>query len=176
MEETIVASEQLYDGRVVHLYVHEVRLPDGTLSKREVVKHPGAVAIIAVDETQHVLLVRQFRLPAGKILWEIPAGTLEPDEDPVDCAVRELQEETGFKPGRLEALGGFYVAPGYTTEFIYLFLASDLQESQLDGDSDEFIEAQRVTFVEALAMIERGDIVDGKTVNGLLRVARRLGL
>lgn len=176
MEETIVASEQIYNGRVVHLYVHEVQLPDGKHSKREVVQHPGAVAIVAVDTDHNVLMVRQFRLPARKVLWELPAGTLEPDEAPYDCALRELQEETGFKPGKLEALGGFFVAPGYTTEYIHLFLASDLTESQLDGDADEFIEVERVSYVEVLAMIERGDIEDGKTVAGLLRVARRLGV
>jgi ADP-ribose pyrophosphatase len=174
MQETIVKSEEIYSGRVVHLTIHEVRLPDGSHSKREVVKHPGAVALVALDAGQNVLLVRQFRLPAGRVLSEIPAGTLKPDEAPAACATRELQEETGYKPGQLEALGGFFAAPGYTTEYIHLFLATELVESQLDADDDEFVEVDRVPLAEALAMIERGDIVDAKTITGLLRVARQL--
>lgn len=176
MQETITATRKIYKGRVIKLDVHEVRLPDGNLSKREIIQHPGAVAIVALDPDQNVLLVRQFRLAANKILYEIPAGTLEPGEAPDVCAERELQEEAGHKPGKLESLGGFFVAPGYTTEFIHLYLATDLIEAKLDGDKDEFIEAERVPFSEAIAMIERGDIVDGKTINGLLRVARRMKL
>ena len=176
MQETITATRKIYKGRVIKLNVHEVRLPDGNLSKREIVQHPGAVAIVALDPEQNVLLVRQFRLAANKILYEIPAGTLEPGENPDVCAERELQEEAGHKPGKLESLGGFFVAPGYTTEFIHLYLATELIEAELDGDEDEFIEVERVPLSEALAMIERGDIVDGKTINGLLRVARRLKL
>jgi len=176
MEETIVGSQEIYSGRVVNLAIHEVRLPNGSTSKREVVKHPGAVAMVAFDDKQNVLLVRQFRLPAGKILYEIPAGTLKPAEPPVDCAIRELQEETGYKPGKLEALGGFYVAPGYTTEFIHLFLATQLVESRLNADDDEFISAERMPLSQALTMIERGEIEDGKTIAGLLRAARRLGI
>ena len=176
MQETIITSDDIYNGRVVHLLLHRVRLPDGSESNREVVKHPGAVAIVALDDQRNVLLVRQFRLPAGQVLYEIPAGTLEDNEDPEACAIRELQEETGYKPAKIENLGGFYTAPGYTTEFIHLFLANNLTESHLELDADEFIEAERAPFAEALAMIERGEIVDGKTILGLLRVARHLGL
>lgn len=174
MQETILTTQDIYKGRVVHLLLHEVRLPDGTNSKREVVKHPGAVALVALDDDQNVLLVRQFRLPAGTVLHEIPAGTLNPNEPPDQCAIRELQEETGYKPGKLEALGGFFVAPGYTTEYIHLYLATQLIASRLKADDDEFIEMDRLPLTEALAMIERGDIQDGKTISGLLRVARRL--
>jgi ADP-ribose pyrophosphatase len=176
MQEIITSTRKIYKGRVIKLDVHEVRLPDGNLSKREIVQHPGAVAIVALDSDQNVLLVRQFRLAANKILYEVPAGTLEPGEAPDICAERELQEEAGHKPGKLEALGGFFVAPGYTTEYIHLFLATELAEAVLDGDDDEFIEAERIPLAEALVMIERGEIVDGKTINGLLRVARCLKL
>jgi ADP-ribose pyrophosphatase len=176
MQETIISSEDIFNGRVVHLLLHKVKLQDGSESKREVVKHPGAVAIVALDNQRNVLLVRQFRLPAGQVLHEIPAGTLEENEVPEACAIRELQEEIGYKPGKMEGLGGFYTAPGYTTEYIHLFLANDLTESHLELDADEFIEVERVSFAEALAMIERGEIVDGKTILGLLRVARHLGL
>ncbi len=174
MQETIVDTQDIFDGRIVHLLLHKVRLPDGKYSKREVIKHSGAVAIVALDDQQNVLMVRQFRLPAGKVLYEIPAGTLEKDEAPEVCASREMQEETGYKPTNLEAMGGFYTAPGYTTEFIYLFFATGLSEARLEQDVDEFIELERVPFTKALEMIEQGEIVDGKTILGLLRVAHRL--
>lgn len=176
MQETTLHTEEIYKGRVVNLVVLDVRLPNGEESKRELIRHPGAVAIVALDSAGEVLLVRQFRIAAGRVMREIPAGTLEPDEDPLDCAVRELQEETGYYPGKLEALGGMFVAPGYTTEYIHLFLATNLSASRLDGDSDEFIEVDRVPIAEALAMIERGDIIDGKSIIGLLKVARQLGV
>lgn len=173
MHETIIQSETVYDGRVVRLLLHDVRLPDGQMGRREIVQHPGAVALVALDEKQQVLLVRQFRLAANRIMLEVPAGTLEPGEDPLACARRELQEETGYRPAEIEALGGIYVAPGYTTEYIHLFLASGLHYEPLQGDADEFIELERVKLDEALAMIEDGRIEDGKTIAALLRVARR---
>ena len=174
MDETIINSARIFNGHVVKLSVHEVRLPDGSTSKRELVHHPGAVAVVALDDDQHVLLVKQYRIGAGKTLYEIPAGTLEPDEAPEICAERELQEEAGYKPGKLEALGGFYTAPGYTSEIIHIFLATQLSSAPLQGDIDEFIEMERVPLAQALTMIENGDISDGKTIIGLLRVASRL--
>jgi ADP-ribose pyrophosphatase len=131
---------------------------------------------VALDDAQNVLLVRQFRLAADQVLREIPAGTLNQGEDPLACAERELQEETGFRPGKLEPLGGIFVAPGYTTEYIHLFIGTNLYESQLQGDDDEFLEVDRVPLKEAIVMIERGDIIDAKTVSALLRVARIRGI
>jgi ADP-ribose pyrophosphatase len=174
MNETILYTQHLYKGHIVNLDLHEVRIADGNHRKREVIQHPGAAAIVAIDADNKVLLVRQFRIAAGKVLREIPAGTLNRDEPPLQCAERELQEETGYKPGKLDPLGGFYAAPGYTTEFIHLFLATDLLESRLAADADEFIELDRVSLSEALDMIANGDIVDGKTITGLLLAARRL--
>lgn len=176
MEEKIVGTRNIYNGRIVNLYVHEVILPDGQHSKREVIKHPGAVAIVALDEARQVFLVRQFRIAANRITIELPAGVLGIDEPPEDCAQRELQEEIGYKPGKMEGLGGFFNAPGYTSEYIHLYLATDLQISKLDQDHDEFLEVLRVPFEEALAMIERQEIVDAKTIIGLLQVARRFAL
>lgn len=176
MKETTLRTERIYSGRIVKLDVIDVRLPDGKETTREIIRHPGAVALVALDAEQRVLLVRQYRNAADKILLEIPAGTLHPDEAPLACAERELQEETGYRPGKLEPLGGIYAAPGYTTEFIHLFLATDLSESRLAMDDDEFIEVERLPLPEALAMIEQGVIADGKSVVGLLRVARRLGV
>jgi ADP-ribose pyrophosphatase len=176
MREKITHTESIYNGRVVKLVVHDVELPDGKPSKRELVKHPGAVAVVALDADQNVLLVRQYRIAADQILLEIPAGTLNPGEDPQVCAERELQEETGYRPGSIEKIGGIYVAPGYTTEFIHLYLATDLTDSKLAQDEDEFIEAERVPLTEALRYIESGQIIDGKSISALLLVARRLGI
>jgi ADP-ribose pyrophosphatase len=175
VEEITLHSEEIYSGRVVKLSVLDVRLPDGKEARRELITHPGAVAIVALDAAQNVLLVRQYRVAAGKILREIPAGTLNPDETPLDCAIRELQEETGFRAAHFEPLGGIYAAPGYTTEFIHLFYATELSESRLPHDDDEFIEVDRVPLADALSMIDNSEIPDGKSVAGLLRVARRLG-
>jgi ADP-ribose pyrophosphatase len=173
LTENTLSSELLYDGRVVHLYIETVRLPNGNIAKREVIKHNGAVAIVAFDTDGNVLLVRQYRQPTRRVLLEIPAGTLEPGEAPFDCAVRELQEETGYKPGKLESLGGIYTAPGYTSEFIHLFLATDLTESRLAQDADEFIELLHVPLAEALKLIASGDIADGKSISGILLAQAR---
>jgi ADP-ribose diphosphatase len=175
MEEVTLKTTPIYEGRIVKLDLLDVRLPDGKEAKREIIRHPGAVAMVALDPQKKVLLVRQFRAAAGKTLLEIPAGTLNLNETPLACAQRELQEETGYRAENFEPLGGIYTAPGYTTEFIHLFYATGLSESRLAHDDDEFIEVERVTMSEALAMIDRGDIADGKSVAGLLRVSRILG-
>lgn len=176
MEEITLKSERIYTGRIIKLDLLDVRLPDGKEARREIIRHPGAVALVALDADRNVLLVRQYRNAADRILLEIPAGTLNPDEAPLACAERELQEETGYYPGKLEPIGGIFAAPGYTTEFIHLFYATNLSESRLEMDEDEFIEVERVPMPEALTMIEQGVIADGKSVAGLLRVARLLGV
>ena len=170
--ETLLASELIYDGRIVHLYKETVRLPDGNTVVREVIKHPGAVAIVPIEQDS-VILVRQYRLPTHQLLLEVPAGTLEPGEDPLVCAHRELQEEIGYKAASMQPLGGLYTAPGYTSEYIHLFIATGLTESKLTQDADEFIEVVRLPFDEALRLIENGTIRDGKTIAALLWAARR---
>jgi ADP-ribose pyrophosphatase len=162
MDEIILKSQSIYKGRVVSLNLLDVKLPNGEQAKREIIQHPGAVAIVALDAQKNVLLVRQYRTAAQKSLLEIPAGTLKPNEDPALCAERELQEETGYKPNKLQAIGGIYTAPGYTSEFIHLFIATHLHESRLAMDDDEFIEVERLPLAEALKRIE----------TGLLRAAR----
>ncbi|MFQ3566682.1 MAG: NUDIX hydrolase [Aggregatilineales bacterium] len=176
MQEDVIARKRVFDGKLVKLDHLTVRLPNGGQSEREIVEHPGAAAVVALDAHDRVLLVHQYRLAARRVLREIPAGTLEPGEDPLECAKRELQEETGYLPGRLEHIGGLYVAPGYTTEYIHLFLALDLTYAPLAADDDEFIEVEQLPLGEALALIDSGDIVDGKSIAGLLRVARLRGL
>lgn len=176
MIEKVLNEQSVFSGRVIKLSVLDVELQDGSESKRELVKHPGAVAVLPIDAEGNVLLVRQFRIAAGRVLTEVPAGTLNAGEDPLLCAERELQEEVGYRPGKLESLGGIFVAPGYTTEFIHLYLATDLQEARLEQDADEFIEVDRVPFTQVLDMVERGEIVDGKSIVCVLRAARQLGL
>jgi ADP-ribose pyrophosphatase len=174
LDEKILSSEPAYLGKLVKLFVETVELPDGNRSTREIIKHPGAVAMVPLLASGEVVLVRQFRGAADKILLEIPAGTLEAGEDPITAAGRELQEEAGYRPGKLERLGGEYTAPGYTSEFIHLFLATDLVPSRLAQDADEFLEVVTLPLDEALRQVENGEIVDGKTIIGLLLVARRM--
>src|SRR2546421_610982 len=126
--EKLVESKLIYNGRIVHLYVDTVELPNGKRAQREIVRHTGAVAIVPIDSDGNVVMVRQYRHAAGRVLLEIPAGTLNPGEDPDLCAGRELQEETGYKPGKLRRIGGIHLAPGYSTEFIHLYVATQLVE------------------------------------------------
>jgi ADP-ribose pyrophosphatase len=152
------------------------------MATREIVGHPGAVAIVAIDSDERVLLVRQFRVAAGTALLEIPAGTLDVDaatgavEDPAVAAARELEEETGFRAGTWERLGSFWTAPGFATELMHLFLATDLRPADADRigpDEDERLELVRLPVDEAIAAVDRGDIADAKSLVGLLRLARR---
>lgn len=176
MYETIIHTKDIFDGRIVHLKIHEVRLPDGEIGTREVIHHVGAVAIIATDAKHNVLLIKQFRLPMGKVIFEIPAGTLEVSETPQSAAERELQEEAGYKPLSMTHLGGIHPAPAYTTEFIHLYWTRDFIESKLAGDIDEFVEPVWIPIASVIEMIAHGEITDSKTVVAVLRVARELGL
>jgi 8-oxo-dGTP pyrophosphatase MutT (NUDIX family) len=172
MDEHVLESRRIFDGHVVNLRVDRVEMADGATATREVVEHSPAVAIVPVTAGGQILLVRQYRLPAGRELLEVPAGSLDPGEDPDTAAQRELQEETGFAAGRLHRLGGFWVAPGYCTEYIHVFLAEDLHESRLAADHDERIELESLTLDDALAGIDRGEIDDAKSICGLLLYAR----
>jgi ADP-ribose pyrophosphatase len=163
-----VASERIYNGRVVNLRVDTVVVPGGRHFRREIVEHRGAVAIAAVDQDGMVLIVRQFRKPAGRHLLELPAGTLEPGEDPLRCARRELQEETGYQAQQWDKLAGFYTSPGFSTEFLHLYLARELQPGGPAYEADEQIDLVKLPLVEAIQRIESGEICDAKTVAGLL--------
>jgi ADP-ribose pyrophosphatase len=167
-------TERLYEGRVLNLRIDHVRLPDGKIIRREIVEHGGAVAMVPLDDEGYVHLVRQYRPAVDRHLLEIPAGGLEPREEPIRCAERELQEEIGMFPGKLEPLGVFCPVPGYSSEVIHLFLAGDLRPSTLPGDDDEDIIVERVALNELLRQIDQGTIEDGKTIAGVLRVARHL--
>ncbi|HID87413.1 MAG TPA: NUDIX hydrolase [Anaerolineae bacterium] len=174
-EEITLSSRRVYEGRIVHLRVDTVRLEDGHVTQREIVEHPGAVAIVALDDGGNVLLVRQFRQAAGEVLWEIPAGTRETGEDAETCARRELREETGHRASHMERLLRFYTSPGFCTEQIDLYLATGLSPASRDPEADEAIEVEAVPLTEALEMIRRGEIRDAKTIVGLLALEAGLG-
>ena len=171
----LLSTSTAYRGHLFDVHVDELRMPNGVIARRENLRHPGAVCMVPVTNDGKLLLVTQYRHSAGRRLLEIPAGTLEPGEDPREAAIRELQEEVGMKPGKTEALGGIFVAPGYTTEFIHIFICSELTPSQLDPDADEDIDVQRTSVDEALAAIDSGEICDAKSVVGILRWLRRTG-
>ncbi len=152
--------------------VDRVRLPNGSETTREVVEHADAVTIVPVDEDGNVVLVRQYRHALGVSLLELPAGAIDEGEEPAVAAQRELREETGLAAGRLVLLGGFYSAPGFLTEYLHLFLGTELTPSPLEPDSDEFVEVVRIPVAELQAMIARGDVLDSKTMAG---VAMALG-
>jgi ADP-ribose pyrophosphatase len=168
--EEMLSSERVYSGRIVKLRIDRVRLPSGVESRREIVEHRGAVALVALDSDGNCLLVRQYRPPVGDYLLEIPAGTLEEGEDPADCAARELAEETGYRPGTLIELAGFFSAPGFCTEFLRVYLATDLAEAASEADEDEDIELVRLPLGECVDLVRSGGIRDAKSVVGLLAV------
>ena len=165
----LISSETLYEGRVIKLTRDKLEMDGGIIATRETIHHPGAVCMVPIDLDGNVMLVTQYRHPAGRRLLELPAGTLEPGEEPISCVSRELQEEIGMVPGHIEPLGGFYVAPGYTSEYIHLFRCTELGPSKLDGDEDEDIEVISLTPEQARAAVDSGEICDAKSVVGILR-------
>jgi ADP-ribose pyrophosphatase len=178
-----VGSEVLHRGRYLTFRVDTIERADGSRSTRDIAGHPGAVAILALDPDDNVLLVRQFRLAAGQTLLEIPAGTLDTAEDgsvedPGLAAPRELEEETGMRAGSWRLLGRFYTAPGFTEELMSLYLATDLQPANADRlspDEDERLLVERMPWREAVAAAERGEIVDAKSLVALFWLARLRG-
>jgi ADP-ribose pyrophosphatase len=175
LNETTISSEEIYNGKVVTLRLDKVKLPNGKESTREIVAHRGAIAAVPLLQGGNVVMVRQFRQAAGEILLEIPAGSLEPDEDPKDCAIRELKEEIGYEPKSLIMMFKSYLAPGYSSEMLYTYLAQDLIKSQAIADEDEFLEVLEVPINDAVEMIVFGEIKDAKTICGILMAKRMLG-
>lgn len=171
--EVCLASRRVFSGRVVGLRVDRVRLPGGLETEREVVEHRGAAAVVPLTEGGEVLLVRQFRYAVGEPLLEIPAGTLEPGEAPLACAVRELAEEAGVQAAQWDPLAVLYPSPGVLTEAMHIFLATGLSPMPGRAAPDEDLAVERLPLEEALARVERGEIRDAKSVAGLLLAARR---
>ena len=174
MGETRLEGEEIFSGKVVRLEVDRVQLPSGVSTVREVVRHRGAAVILPVFDDGVVLLVRQYRYPVGEELLELPAGTLEPAEDPLDCAGRELIEETGFAARSFTPLGRFYAAPGYTDETLHAMLATGLHRvGEANPDPDEIIDVEMLDRAEVLRRIETGEIRDAKTLATIFLAQQR---
>jgi ADP-ribose pyrophosphatase len=171
----LISTERLYSGRIVNLNRDSVRFPDGSTGHLEMFRHPGASAVVPMldpvdDPDPRVILIRQFRHAAEGFIWEVPAGRLDPGETPERCAERELEEEAGMRAGRIERLTTIYTTPGFTDERIHLFLASDLRSGEQGRESDEFMEVETRRWSDIMGMVQRGEIVDGKTLIGLMFV------
>jgi len=170
----VISSEDIYKGKIFDVY--EAEICDGEIRyKREIVKHKGSAVIIPVFADKTVALVRQYRHAAGEYLLEIPAGTLNLEENPEAGALRELEEEIGVKAGKIEKLIEFYVSPGFLTEKMHLYLATDLHETQQNLEEDELLSIEKLTFPEAFEKIKNGEIQDAKTIVGLILAGAKFG-
>jgi len=171
--ETTLGSEHLYQGKILNLRRDTVLLANGRQASREVVEHVESAAAVPLLGDGRVVLVEQWRYPVEQALLEIPAGIIDPGEQPAEAMRRELTEETGYAAGRLELLFSVYLAPGYSQELIHIFLAQDLQPAEADCDDDEIIRVRKIPFEDAVAACLHGELTDAKTVAGLLAVAAR---
>ena len=170
-KEEMVSQETVYEGVIVNVRRDKARLMDGRITNREVVEHPGGVAVFAMDDQGRVALVRQYRYPMGEETLELPAGKLEPGEDPRDSGLRELAEETGLVPGTFEDMGCLYSSPGLLAERIYLYFAKDLTQGPTHPDDGEFVETVWLPYQDLVDKARRGEIKDGKTLVGILKAS-----
>lgn len=169
LREERISGRRVYEGRILDLEVDRVRLPNGAETSREVVRHRGAVVVLPLHNDGRVELVRQFRYPMGEVLLELPAGKLDPGEEPIECAGRELAEETGWRPAEIHELGSFFTTPGFTDEVLHAFIATPLEPApDVAKDPDEAIENVTMTVEEALGACKDGSIRDSKTLATLL--------
>ena len=168
MSFELIKSETLLQGRTFKIRRDHLKTPDGRETKFEIVEHGGSVVVIPVDADGNMLFVRQYRHAASMDLLELPAGTRDSTDEPYEeCAAREIREETGIEAGTLQRIGEFYLAPGYSTEFMGVFLATDLKHNPLDPDVDEFLSVEKISVKKALAMAERGEMPDAKSLAAL---------
>lgn len=175
LEEKTISSEQIYDGRVVKLFVDKAELENGEVVTREMIKHPGGVCIVPLDEDDNVLMVRQFRYPTRRVLLEIPAGKLEFGEDHRECGLRELKEETGCTCDEFTYLGNLIPTPAYDNEVIHMYLARGLHSGEQNLDKDEFLDVEKIPLAKAVEMIMNNEINDAKTQLALLKTKFFLG-
>ncbi|WP_042271903.1 NUDIX hydrolase [[Clostridium] dakarense] len=167
-EEKTISSDRIYTGKVISLKVDTVEIEKKGYQKREIVEHGGAVAIVAINDNNEVILVKQFRKAIEKVIWEIPAGKLEIGENPKDCAIRELKEETGYSADNMKLIHKFYTSAGFSNQKVYIFLATGLTAGDNNFDDDEDLEVHKIDLEEAYNMISRNEIEDAKTSIGLL--------
>ena len=167
MSFDLIGSETLFQGKAFTIRRDHLHLPDGRTAKFDIVEHHGSVVLLPIDSDGNLLFVRQYRHAAGKDLIELPAGTLDEGEAPDICARREIREETGMSAGQLEEIGRFYLAPGYSTEFMVVYLATDLQHDPLEADADEFLQVQAIPLPQAITLAETGGIPDAKSLAAL---------
>jgi ADP-ribose pyrophosphatase len=160
----LIRSDLIYSGRAFTIRRDHLRLPNDRQTELDIVEHVGSVVILPLDDSGNILFVRQYRHAAGLDLLELPAGTLEPGEAPEACARREIREETGMAAGRIQALGGFYLAPGYSTEYMHVYLAMELHSDPLEADADEFLSVEKIPLKEALEMPIHGALPDAKSL------------
>lgn len=165
LNEKILSEKLIHKGNFIDFVNIDVTLPNGKNANRDVIKHPGASAIIAFLDDENIILVEQFRLPLNKVLLEIPAGKLDKNEEPIDCAKRELQEETGYIAKDIEHLGSVATAPGFCDEIIHLYKAWNLVKGEKNEDEDEFTNVKILNIKDVKNMIKNGDIIDGKTIS-----------
>lgn len=171
----VLSTRSVHDGRIVKLTLEEVRLPNGNEVTLEIVRHPGAAAVVPVDEQGRVILVRQYRHATGSWLLEVPAGKLDhPGESPEACALREVEEETGYRANRLVSLGWIWTTPGFTDEKIWLYLARELTPTRASLQADEVLTVATMPLAEAVLAATSGEIVDAKSVCALVRAAAHL--
>lgn len=169
LREETISKQTIFEGKIITVRLDTVILPNGTEAKREIVEHPGGVAVVALDENENVYMVRQYRRPFDTVLLELPAGKLNYGENPEECGIRELQEETGLVAETFENLGSFMVSPGFCGEKIHIYLARGLSSKEMHLDEDEFLEVYKYPLSELMDMIMQNQIEDGKTVIGILK-------
>lgn len=165
-EEVTLSTEPIFQGKVISLQVDTVRLPNGKTATREIVKHPGAVAVLAILDDR-LLVVEQYRKPLEKSQVEIPAGKLDPNEEPIEAARRELEEETGYRCNDIRHVSSFYTSPGFANEILHLYIAEGLTKGEVNLDEDEFLECEAITLEEAKQLMSEGRISDAKTITAV---------
>lgn len=165
-----IKSELLFKGRAFSIRRDSLKTPNGSETKIDIVEHSGSVVLIPIDNDRNMLFVRQYRHPAGRDLLELPAGTRDGDEPHEHCAAREIREETGMEAGKLQKVGEFFLAPGYSSEFMVVFLATELKHNPLDPDDDEFLQVEKIPVKKAIEMAEQGLMPDAKSLAALLLV------
>jgi ADP-ribose pyrophosphatase len=164
----LMSSEVLVEGRTFKVRRDTLKTPDGSQTKLEIVEHGGSVVLLPIDSDGNLLFVHQYRHAVGRDLMELPAGTRDGEEPFEECAAREIREETGMEAGRLLKIGGFYLVPGYSTEFMAVFIATELKENPLQADEDEFLQVEKISLKQAIEMAEQGRIQDAKSLAALL--------